>query len=105
MSRTRPFTESIKERAKKSRGYGAALIAEASELYLGGEIDAAKMMLRDYINATVGFQELGEEIGKNPKSIMRMLSLKGNPTAKNFTALLASLQKHEGIHLKVRSAG
>lgn len=105
MGHTRPFIESVKERAKDNPKYRAAVLAEASECFLNGEVNVAKIMLRDYVNATIGFQELGKEIGKDPKSIMRMLSAKGNPTAVNLTALMASLQKHEGIHLEVRAAG
>jgi len=100
MGRTRPFIESIKERAKKSPDFGAYVLAEATELFASGEVAAAKIMLRDYIKATIGFQELGKEIDKNPKSIMRMLSAKGNPTAVNLSTLLASLQKHEGTHIE-----
>ena len=62
-------------------------------------------MLRDYVNATIGFQALGKATNINPKNLMRMLSEKGNPTATKLTALLVSLQQHEGIHLEVRAAG
>jgi hypothetical protein len=105
MGRTRPYTESIKEMANDNPKFRAAVLAEASELYLGGEIHAAKIMIRDFVNATMGFKALGAEINKNPKSVMRMLSAEGNPTAENFTALMVTLQKHEGIHLEVRATG
>ena len=45
---------------------------------LGG-IDVGKVVLRDYINATVGFDELGAVTHKSPKSLMRMLGPAGNP--------------------------
>ncbi len=105
MGRTRPYTESIKEMAEGNPKFRAAVLAEASELFLGGEIEAAKIMLRDFVNATIGFQELGKETNINPKNLMRMLSEKGNPTATKMTALLVSLQQHEGIRLEVRAAG
>ena len=104
MGRTRPYTESIRERAERNPKLRALMLAEASELFLSGEVAAAKIMIRDFVKATMGFEALGQEINKNPKSIMRMLSPTGNPTAENLTALMAALQKHEGIHLKVRAA-
>jgi len=105
MGRIRPYTESIKEMAKDNPKFRAAVLAEASELFLSGEVNAAKIMLRDFVNATIGFQQLGKETNINPKNLMRMLSGKGNPTATKLTALLVSLQEHEGIHLEVRAAG
>jgi DNA-binding phage protein len=105
MGRTIPYTETIKKLAKDDPRLGAAILAEASELFLRGEVAASKIMIRDFVKATMGFEALGKQIDKNPKSIMRMLSAKGNPTAENFTALMVTLQKHEGIRLKVQAAG
>ncbi len=64
-----------------------------------GEVDTGKIVLRQYIHATVGFNALGQAIGKSPKSLMRMLSPGGNPNARNLFAILAYLQKHEGTEL------
>ncbi len=41
------------------------------------------MLLRDDVNATVGFETLVAELDKSPKGLMRMLSDKGNPCAGN----------------------
>jgi hypothetical protein len=104
MGLTRPFIETIKERAAKDPKFRGALLAEASECFLNGEIDVAKSMLRDYVNATIGFQALGDVVDKKPQSLMRMLSRTGNPRAENLSALIASLKKHEGIDLHVKAA-
>ena len=66
-----------------------------------GELDVGKSVLRDYVNATIGFQKLGYLTAKSPTSLMRMLSPQGNPQAKNLFEIIASLQKHEGVRLKV----
>jgi len=105
MGLTRPFIESVKERAAKDPDFRVGMLTEASECFLNGEVDVAKILIRDYVNATIGFQDLGKEINKDPKSLMRMLSDSGNPTAVNLSALIASLQKHEGVHFEVRTAG
>ena len=47
------------------------------------------------------FRSWEEERINNPQSLMRMLSTKGNPEAKNLFQLLTILQDHEGIDLKV----
>jgi DNA-binding phage protein len=101
MPLTRDFKETIKARADADAGFRAALLTEAVELLLEGEVDAGKLVLRDYINATVGFDELAEEVGKPTKSLMRMFSPKGNPTADNLFSVLHHLQKATGVHLEV----
>lgn len=103
MGLTRPFIETVKERADSDPDFRAAMLAEATECFLNGEITVAKTMLRDYVNATIGFQALGEVVDKKPASLMRMLSSTGNPRAENLSALIASLNKHEGIHLHVEA--
>jgi DNA-binding phage protein len=69
---------------------------------IGGEVDLAKILLRDYINASIGFAELGRLTRKSPKSLMRMFSPAGNPQARNLFEIIALLQVHEGVRLAVR---
>jgi DNA-binding phage protein len=76
-------------------------LAEALELMAENDIATAKKIIRNYVLASIGYTNLAKEIGKKPESVMRMLSDKGNPTLKNMAALLASLQRHEGIELHV----
>ena len=59
-------------------------------------------MLRDYINATIGFEELSRVFDKFSKSLMRMFEPKGNPQASNLFAVIHYLQEQEGIHLEVK---
>jgi hypothetical protein len=70
---------------------------------LAGEVDTGKAVLRDYINATMGFDALGAATHRSPKSLMRMFGTKGNPQARNLFDIIAHLQKREGIHLKVQA--
>ena len=42
-------------------------------------VETGKAVLRDYINATIGFRELGGLTDKSPKSLMRMFGPNGNP--------------------------
>ena len=79
MALMRSFREIVKERAMRDREFRIGLLTEGIECVLNDEIDVAKILLRDYVNATVGFQELGILTQKNPKSLMRMLSPRGKP--------------------------
>lgn len=58
-------------------------------------------MLRDYVNATVGFQDLEKRTRIPAKSLMRMLGPKGSPSAANLTNILAALQKTEGVRFEL----
>ncbi len=102
MPLTRDFRETVKARAEADAGFRRALFAEALDLLIAGEFETGKILLRDYVNATIGFAELGAIVNKSPKSLMRMLSPKGNPKADNIFAVIAGLQKHEGARFSVR---
>jgi DNA-binding phage protein len=78
------------------------LLKDAVEVMIRGEVDLAKILLRDYINASIGFAELGRLTRKSPKSLMRMFSPAGNPQARNLFEIIALLQVHEGVRLAVR---
>ena len=66
-------------------------------------MDTGKAVLRDYINATVGFEDLGRLTGKSPKSLMRMFGPDGNPQARNLFDVISRLQEREGIRLEVQA--
>jgi hypothetical protein len=75
----------------------ARRITEAAGCLLAGDVETAKTILRDYINATVGFEKLGAAVHKSPKSLMRMFGEKGNPQAQNLFSIFAYIQKKEKI--------
>lgn len=74
MALTRDFIETIQERAKADPAFRVGLLTEAAGCLLNNEPSVAKSLLRDYVNATIGFQELGNIVDKKPSSRMRMLS-------------------------------
>ena len=71
---------------------------------LAGDMDTSKTVVRDYINATIGFNELAEGVKSSPKSLMRMLRPRGNPQARNLFRILAYLIRSESIRLELRTA-
>jgi hypothetical protein len=100
---TLDFKETIKDRVERDPAFREELLKEAIECLLNGVVDTGKAILRDYINATIGFEALGSLTDKKPKTLMRMFGPKGNPQARNLFEIIAHLQKREGIHLKVRT--
>ena len=104
MPLTRDFKETIQARARRDAAFRESLLKEAVDSLLSGDVETGKTVLRDYINATVGFDKLATITRKSPKSLMRMLGPNGNPQARNLFEIVAYLQKKEGLHLRVRSA-
>ena len=105
MALTRDFKETIKARAERDAAFREALLAEAVERLIAGEVEVGKAVLRDYINATVGFEKLAKATGTPSKSLMRMFGPKGNPRANNLFAVIGKLQRVSGIRLAVASGG
>jgi len=101
MGLTRDFKETVKARAERDPAFREAMLTEAVEQLLAGELETGKAVLRDYINATVGFEELARATGTPPKSLMRMLGPKGNPRANNLLTVIGELQRASGLHLAV----
>lgn len=62
---------------------------------------ATSSLLRDYINATIGFEELGRRTKRPAKSLMRMLGPTGNPQARNLLEVIGHLQRAEGLHFEL----
>ncbi len=100
---TRDFKETIQARVERDPAFREALLKEGVECLLSGDMETGKAVLRDYINATIGFEELGGLTDKSPKSLMRMFGPKGNPQARNLFEIIDTLQKREGVHFEIRS--
>jgi len=104
MALTRSFKETVQARVTTDRSFREALLREAIDTMLTGDIDTGKAILRDYIKATVGFAKLGAVTGTSPKSLMRMFGRTGNPQAKNLFTVIGQLQKQTGMKLHVTAA-
>ncbi len=101
MALTKDFRKTIQARAKRDPAYREAMLTEAVDSFLSGDVGVGKAMLRDYINATVGFEALSQQIKKPSKSLHRMLSPADNPKTNNFFEILHFLQRNEGVELLV----
>jgi DNA-binding phage protein len=101
---TRSFKDFIKARVESDPEFRQALLQEAVQTLISGDADTARAVLRDYINATIGFAALAKATGTPPKSLMRMFGPQGNPTAANLSGVISALQEKTGVHLEVRAA-
>ncbi len=103
MALTRDFKETVNERVQREPAFATALLDEAISLFLNGEPEIARLILRDIVNATVGFEELSIKTAKPSKSLHRMLSAKGNPTMGNLTTILNVLCNTLKVEIKVHT--
>ena len=103
MDITRDYKETIDRRVKIDSEFAGALLVQALSLFLNGESDVARLVLRDLVNATVGFEDLASEIEKPSKSLHRMLSAKGNPTMNNLTNIFTVLRQKLNVNIEVHT--
>jgi len=104
---TREFKEMVVRRAARDPEFRLEMLKTGVELLLTGvpeDTAIGREKLRTYINATVGFEGLAAELGKSPKSLMRMFSASGNPSLSNLSSVIGELQRTEGVRLEVREA-
>jgi DNA-binding phage protein len=102
MPLTRDFKETIRNRAQRPPKFRKELLRMGLEAMLSGDITLTRTILRDYINATVGFSGLAEATRIPPKSLMRMFGPAGNPRAANLFEIVSFLQQREGVRFRLR---
>lgn len=102
MALTRDFRETVVERVQRDPEFSRALLDEAASLFLNGEPAEARLILRDLVNATVGFETLAQATQKPSKSLHRMLSARGNPGMDNLAAIFDVLRRNLGVEMGVR---
>jgi DNA-binding phage protein len=100
---TRDSRNTVVERAKRDPAFAKALLDEALTLFLNAEPNTARLVLRDLVNATVGFEQLAIATGTPAKSLHRMLSTNGNPRMENLSVILVVLRKRLRVKLAPRT--
>jgi DNA-binding phage protein len=104
MPLTRDFRETVKARADSDPAFRAGLYQEAVQAMLDGDLGTAKILLRDVINATIGFSGLASRVNVPDKSLMRMFGPVGNPRAETLIAVITALREACQLSLTVRAA-
>ena len=98
---TKDFKETVGKRIDRDPEFAKALFYEAASLFLNGEPETARLILRDLISSTIGFEELAYRTSKPSKSLHRMLSAKGNPTMDNLNAIFSVIRQVLEVDIKV----
>jgi putative addiction module killer protein len=103
MALTKHFKQTVGSRVRREPAFGRHLLNEAATLFLNGEPAAARMILRDLVNATMGFERLASAAGVPAKSLHRMLSARGNPGMNNIASVFCALREALGVRIRARA--
>ena len=103
MALTRSFRETVVKHVQDDPDFRAALVEEAAQNVLDGDMETALGQLRDVVNATMGFGALSAATGIPKTSLMRMLSDQGNPRAANLATILKAIGRNAGIRISVHA--
>ncbi|MBX9456710.1 MAG: transcriptional regulator [Rhizobium sp.] len=96
--------EQVKGRIRTDDAFGNALLSEAIEVLLADDMATAKSVLFDYIDATIGFEELSRQADLTAASLRDMFSPAGDPRAADLFRVIGLLQQSQGIRLEVSTA-
>ncbi len=96
------WKDSLKDMVARNPHFADEMLEDALNSILSGEVDEGRILLRNYVNATIGFQELARRTGKHDKNLMRTLSRTGNPTAANLFEIIQACTKAEGVTITAR---
>ena len=103
MALTRTFRQTVAERVAREPVFARALLDEAATLFLNGKLETARLILRDLIDATIGFEQLAALTGKPSKTLHRMLSPAGNPSVDTLVAIFHAIQECLNVSLEAHS--
>ena len=102
MPLTRPYEETIKERAQWDTEYRAMMLPSVIDLLLSDDVRVGKIALDSCIYATIGYEKLGELMGKTPDDINRMCHPGYDTSVNDLFEIIKHVQQHEGIRLEVK---
>lgn len=101
MALTRDYKDTVIARIERDPSFAKALLSEAASLFLNGEAATARILLRDLVNSTIGFENLAEISKKPSKSLHRMLSKQGNPSMENLAIILSAICNSLNISFEI----
>ena len=104
MPLTRDFRETVRERAHDEPEFRQALLREAMSCMLKGEPKTGRLLLHDYADAVIGFDELSRKAGETRESLECILSRNGDPGANDLLRIVAVIAEHENVELEVQVA-
>jgi|DeeseametaMP1786_FD_contig_21_1114878_length_1069_multi_8_in_0_out_0_2 DNA-binding phage protein len=89
--------EIIVEELKNDREFLKVHICHAITSLFNKEFSEGCLMIRDIVNATIGFKELSLKLNKSDKALMQMLAKSSNPTIENLFSIISAVLEHERL--------
>ena len=96
------YDDLVRDDIENDSGLARDYLQNAIDFLLADDLEGGRVMLRHFINGTIGFVELGRRLGRDPKNLMRSLSPTGNPTASNLLAIIRACAEAEGVVIRAR---
>ena len=96
-----PIDDIIRERAQWDPVYRAMMLPSAID-HLLDDVRVGKIALHSCIYATIGYEKLGELMGKTPDDIKQMLHPDYDTSVNDLFEIIKHIQQHEGIRLEVK---
>ena len=90
---TRNSRYTVIERIRREPTFAHTLLHEAQTAFAQGEPALARLLLRDLVHGTIGFEGLAAAMQTPSKSLHRMLSARGNPRMDNLSQIFDMLRK------------
>lgn len=94
----------IYQRIQTDRTFRTCLLVASAQALLDGDVPLAQGLLRRLIDATIGFTVLAQLMDAHPKSLIRMLGPRGNPSARHLASILARAAYADGMRLRAAIA-
>ena len=99
MAPTLDVKEIFRDRARIDPEFADALLEQSVECLHTGEVNVARIILRDYIHATMGLDQLSRLTGKSPDNLTHLLKTDSNPEALDLLEVASLIQQHKHAQL------
>lgn len=96
------YKDSMRAMVERNPDMATEMLEDTINALLAGDLDEGRLLLRQYVNATIGFPELARRTGKADKNLMRTLGPSGSPTAANLFQIIQACMKAEGVTVAAR---
>jgi len=103
MALTRDLEKTAVARVERDPALAKALLDEAATLLPADDPETAPLILRDLVNATLGFEQLAQRTDLPSKSLHCMRSPEGNPSMDDLAAIFGAVGSSLQADLKVRT--
>lgn len=87
---------------RRDASFAKCLLDQSVALFLAGESEATRLILRDLVTVTVGFEELAALTSRSSKSLRAMLTSNGRPGMEALSSIFQAIRDWLDVSLEVR---